>query len=203
MNKISERPGLGAQPPPVGVKEFNLIVILKCPLLVLLNSLSFLMFLQQRKKKEHVVWDHATYKQAVRKAMFARFKELEWSHLNTSSLWHVKHVKHTLVHLGVRKQFDCSRQFSAVDIVTLQRHWDEGTHDAAWTTMQESCDVLEDGFCTESVISCFCSIFVPCTLCGSYVQLWNLSRCLFFFLSFLTIPSHWPRLDFVLLRLSN
>ncbi|XP_028302905.1 RNA-binding protein 6 isoform X2 [Gouania willdenowi] len=30
-----------------------------------------------RKKKEHVVWDHATYKQAVRKAMFARFKELE------------------------------------------------------------------------------------------------------------------------------
>ncbi|XP_047439014.1 RNA-binding protein 6 isoform X2 [Mugil cephalus] len=47
MNKVSERPGLGAQPPP------------------------------QRKKKEHVVWDHATYKQAVRKAMFARFKELE------------------------------------------------------------------------------------------------------------------------------
>nr|XP_046239435.1 RNA-binding protein 6 isoform X2 [Scatophagus argus] len=30
-----------------------------------------------RKKKEPVVWDHATYKQAVRKAMFARFKELE------------------------------------------------------------------------------------------------------------------------------
>ena len=31
----------------------------------------------QRKKKETVVWDHATYKQAVRKAMFARFKELD------------------------------------------------------------------------------------------------------------------------------
>ncbi|XP_034022229.1 RNA-binding protein 10 isoform X3 [Thalassophryne amazonica] len=29
------------------------------------------------QKKEHVVWDHSTYKQAVRKAMFARFKELE------------------------------------------------------------------------------------------------------------------------------
>ncbi|XP_019957198.1 RNA-binding protein 5 isoform X1 [Paralichthys olivaceus] len=29
-----------------------------------------------RKKKDHV-WDHTTYKQAVRKAMFARFKELE------------------------------------------------------------------------------------------------------------------------------
>ncbi|XP_023265953.1 RNA-binding protein 6-like isoform X1 [Seriola lalandi dorsalis] len=47
MNKVSERPGLGAEPVP------------------------------QRKKKEPVVWDHATYKQAVRKAMFARFKELE------------------------------------------------------------------------------------------------------------------------------
>ncbi|XP_069546852.1 RNA-binding protein 5 isoform X2 [Brachyistius frenatus] len=46
MNKVSERPGLGAEPVP-------------------------------RKKKEPVVWDHATYKQAVRKAMFARFKELE------------------------------------------------------------------------------------------------------------------------------
>ncbi|XP_035237340.1 RNA-binding protein 5 isoform X1 [Anguilla anguilla] len=31
----------------------------------------------ERKKKEPVVWNHATYKQAVRKAMFARFKELE------------------------------------------------------------------------------------------------------------------------------
>ncbi|KAM4588933.1 RNA-binding protein 10 isoform 1-T1 [Odontesthes bonariensis] len=31
----------------------------------------------QQRKKEPVVWDHATYKQAVRKAMFARFKELE------------------------------------------------------------------------------------------------------------------------------
>ncbi|XP_046880998.1 RNA-binding protein 6 [Hypomesus transpacificus] len=31
----------------------------------------------ERKKKEAVVWDHATYKQAVRKAMFARFKELD------------------------------------------------------------------------------------------------------------------------------
>ncbi|XP_008284437.1 RNA-binding protein 6 isoform X3 [Stegastes partitus] len=30
-----------------------------------------------RKKKEPVVWDNTTYKQAVRKAMFARFKELE------------------------------------------------------------------------------------------------------------------------------
>ncbi|KAG7494110.1 RNA-binding protein 6-like isoform X2 [Solea senegalensis] len=47
MSKVSERPGLGAEP------------------------------IQQRKKKEHVVWDHATYKQAVRKAMFARFKELD------------------------------------------------------------------------------------------------------------------------------
>ncbi|KAM7402245.1 hypothetical protein PAMP_017502 [Pampus punctatissimus] len=47
MNKVSERPGLGAEPVP------------------------------KRKKKEPVVWDHATYKQAVRKAMFARFKELE------------------------------------------------------------------------------------------------------------------------------
>ncbi|XP_037628564.1 RNA-binding protein 6 isoform X4 [Sebastes umbrosus] len=47
MNKVSDRPGLGAEPAP------------------------------PRKKKEPVVWDHATYKQAVRKAMFARFKELE------------------------------------------------------------------------------------------------------------------------------
>ncbi|XP_029286461.1 RNA-binding protein 5 [Cottoperca gobio] len=47
MNKVSDRPGLGAEPAP------------------------------QKKKKEPVVWDHATYKQAVRKAMFARFKELE------------------------------------------------------------------------------------------------------------------------------
>ncbi|XP_026161816.1 RNA-binding protein 6 isoform X1 [Mastacembelus armatus] len=47
ISKVSERPGLGAEPVP------------------------------QRKKKEPVVWDHATYKQAVRKAMFARFKELE------------------------------------------------------------------------------------------------------------------------------
>ncbi|XP_028969623.2 RNA-binding protein 6 isoform X2 [Esox lucius] len=31
----------------------------------------------EKKKKEPVVWNHATYKQAVRKAMFARFKELE------------------------------------------------------------------------------------------------------------------------------
>ncbi|KAM6927830.1 RNA-binding protein 5 [Xenentodon cancila] len=31
----------------------------------------------QQRKKEPVVWDHNTYKQAVRKAMFARFKELE------------------------------------------------------------------------------------------------------------------------------
>ncbi|KAL0978738.1 hypothetical protein UPYG_G00174510 [Umbra pygmaea] len=31
----------------------------------------------ERKKKEPVVWNHATYKQAVRKAMFARFKELD------------------------------------------------------------------------------------------------------------------------------
>nr|XP_020484617.1 RNA-binding protein 6-like isoform X1 [Labrus bergylta] len=46
-SKVSDRPGLGAEPAP------------------------------QRKKKEPVVWDHATYKQAVRKAMFARFKELE------------------------------------------------------------------------------------------------------------------------------
>ncbi|KAF7668509.1 hypothetical protein LDENG_00007070 [Lucifuga dentata] len=44
--KVSERPGLGAEP-------------------------------ALKKKKEPVVWDHATYKQAVRKAMFARFKELE------------------------------------------------------------------------------------------------------------------------------
>ncbi|XP_070758665.1 RNA-binding protein 5 [Enoplosus armatus] len=47
MNKVSDRPGLGAEPVP------------------------------QKRKKEPVVWDHATYKQAVRKAMFARFKELE------------------------------------------------------------------------------------------------------------------------------
>ncbi|KAL7408014.1 hypothetical protein ABVT39_016849 [Epinephelus coioides] len=47
MNKVSDRPGLGAEPAP------------------------------PRKKREPVVWDHATYKQAVRKAMFARFKELE------------------------------------------------------------------------------------------------------------------------------
>ncbi|XP_029989394.1 RNA-binding protein 6 isoform X2 [Sphaeramia orbicularis] len=46
MNKVSERPGLGAEPAP-------------------------------KKKKAPVVWDHTTYKQAVRKAMFARFKELE------------------------------------------------------------------------------------------------------------------------------
>ncbi|CDQ73393.1 unnamed protein product [Oncorhynchus mykiss] len=31
----------------------------------------------ERKKKEPVVWNHATYKQAVRKSMFARFKELD------------------------------------------------------------------------------------------------------------------------------
>ncbi|XP_047203373.1 RNA-binding protein 6 isoform X3 [Girardinichthys multiradiatus] len=31
----------------------------------------------QKRKKEPVVWDHNSYKQAVRKAMFARFKELE------------------------------------------------------------------------------------------------------------------------------
>ncbi|XP_026785462.2 RNA-binding protein 6 isoform X1 [Pangasianodon hypophthalmus] len=31
----------------------------------------------ERHKKEAVVWNNATYKQAVRKAMFARFKELE------------------------------------------------------------------------------------------------------------------------------
>ncbi|XP_056607016.1 RNA-binding protein 5 [Triplophysa dalaica] len=31
----------------------------------------------ERKKKEPVVWSHATYKQAVRKAMFARFNELD------------------------------------------------------------------------------------------------------------------------------
>ncbi|XP_059185201.1 RNA-binding protein 6 isoform X2 [Centropristis striata] len=31
----------------------------------------------QKKKKEFVVWDNNSYKQAVRKAMFARFKELE------------------------------------------------------------------------------------------------------------------------------
>ncbi|XP_017263851.1 RNA-binding protein 6 isoform X2 [Kryptolebias marmoratus] len=30
-----------------------------------------------QKKKEHVAWDHKTYKEAVRKAMFARYKELE------------------------------------------------------------------------------------------------------------------------------
>ncbi|XP_068598695.1 RNA-binding protein 5 [Brachionichthys hirsutus] len=30
-----------------------------------------------KKKKEPVVWDHSTYKQAVRKAMFARYKELD------------------------------------------------------------------------------------------------------------------------------
>ncbi|XP_077429070.1 RNA-binding protein 10 isoform X2 [Vanacampus margaritifer] len=47
MTKASDRPGLGSEPPP------------------------------RRQKKEHVAWDHATYKQAVRKAMFARFKELE------------------------------------------------------------------------------------------------------------------------------
>ncbi|KAM8917739.1 RNA-binding protein 5 isoform 1-T1 [Spinachia spinachia] len=47
MSKVSDRPGLGAEPVP------------------------------QKKKKEPVVWDHTTYKQAVRKAMFARFKELE------------------------------------------------------------------------------------------------------------------------------
>ncbi|KAK5934100.1 hypothetical protein CgunFtcFv8_014523 [Champsocephalus gunnari] len=49
IHKVSERPGLGlgSEPAP------------------------------PRKKKDPVVWDHATYKQAVRKAMFARFKELE------------------------------------------------------------------------------------------------------------------------------
>ncbi|XP_073726498.1 RNA-binding protein 5 isoform X1 [Misgurnus anguillicaudatus] len=31
----------------------------------------------ERKNKEPVVWNHATYKQAVRKAMFARFNELD------------------------------------------------------------------------------------------------------------------------------
>lgn len=45
-NKVSERPGLGAEP-------------------------------VQKKKKDSAPWDHSTYKQAVRKAMFARFKELE------------------------------------------------------------------------------------------------------------------------------
>ncbi|XP_054641126.1 RNA-binding protein 10 [Dunckerocampus dactyliophorus] len=46
-SKVGERPGLGSEAPP------------------------------RRQKKEHAAWDHATYKQAVRKAMFARFKELE------------------------------------------------------------------------------------------------------------------------------
>lgn len=74
--KVSDRPGLGAEPAPVCVKLsviFNLSVVF----LVSLFNLSLLCSLQQRKKKEPVVWDHATYKQAVRKAMFARFKELE------------------------------------------------------------------------------------------------------------------------------
>lgn len=31
----------------------------------------------ERRKKDTAAWDHATYKQAVRKAMFARFKELD------------------------------------------------------------------------------------------------------------------------------
>ncbi|XP_077582869.1 RNA-binding protein 10 isoform X2 [Stigmatopora nigra] len=47
INKAAERPGLGSEPP------------------------------SRRPKKDHVAWDHATYKQAVRKAMFARFKELD------------------------------------------------------------------------------------------------------------------------------
>ncbi|KAM4741054.1 RNA-binding protein 5 isoform 2-T2 [Anableps anableps] len=45
-NKVSERPGLGAEP-------------------------------VQKRKNQSPSWDHNTYKQAVRKAMFARFKELE------------------------------------------------------------------------------------------------------------------------------
>lgn len=73
MNAVSDRPGLGAEPVPVNV---NLYVALKFGLVVFVYlSMSFHGLFQ--RKKEPVVWDHATYKQAVRKAMFARFKELE------------------------------------------------------------------------------------------------------------------------------
>lgn len=46
LNLLSERPGLGLEPP-------------------------------TKKKTKPVVWDHAAYQQAVRKAMFARYKELD------------------------------------------------------------------------------------------------------------------------------
>lgn len=61
------------------------------------SNFSFPFSLQQRKKKEPVVWDHTTYKQAVRKAMFARFKELEWSDRNTSLLRYVNCLYDMLV----------------------------------------------------------------------------------------------------------
>lgn len=32
----------------------------------------------KQKKKDSEAWNNYSYKQAVRKAMFARFKELEW-----------------------------------------------------------------------------------------------------------------------------
>ncbi|XP_063071504.1 RNA-binding protein 6 isoform X2 [Engraulis encrasicolus] len=47
-HKGSDRPGLGSEPPP-----------------------------ERKKKEPGAAWDHSTYKQAVRKAMFARFKELD------------------------------------------------------------------------------------------------------------------------------
>ncbi len=77
MNKVSERPGLGAEPVPVGCEALFHCYISCGVFLVALLNLPLHFSLQQRKKKEPVVWDHATYKQAVRKAMFARFKELE------------------------------------------------------------------------------------------------------------------------------
>ena len=94
-HKLSERPGLGSEPQEVS-SEVELSCYSPIPFgmaccfflfpFTLRSHISvcglkwtpLVYFNLQPRKKDSAVWDHATYKQAVRKAMFARFKELDW-----------------------------------------------------------------------------------------------------------------------------
>lgn len=92
-HKGSERPGLGLETTEVSLFSNRMFWAAAAEGALVSFFFSFSCFLPKRKKKEPVVWNHATYKQAVRKAMFARFNELDWKWMNKNGI-----CEHTCTH---------------------------------------------------------------------------------------------------------
>lgn len=192
-HKGSERPGLGLETTEVSLFSNRMFWAAAAEGALVSFFFSFSCFLPKRKKKEPVVWNHATYKQAVRKAMFARFNELDWKWSEWTKMEFVNIHAHTH---GV--VWSVGSSFQALICELIQNSW----RSLLWLTPHfvvmvmcaciksmhsfltakctlfnhSSCSSILQGFLNissfDNVLSCFFSFFYVVNLCNiSFVKL--------------------------------